>query len=48
MNVVMEMKNCNVVIGGEGNGGVIVFGLYYGWDVMAGVVIFLIFLVKFG
>lgn len=41
VNVVNEMKRVNAVIGGEGNGGVIVPGLHYGRDAIAGIVIFL-------
>src|SRR5690606_33941793 len=35
------MKETNAVIGGEGNGGVIVPSLHYGRDAMAGIAIFL-------
>jgi phosphomannomutase len=48
VNVVTEMKNRNAVIGGEGNGGVIVPDLHYGRDAMAGVAIFLTLLAKSG
>lgn len=48
VNVVTEMKNRNAVIGGEGNGGVIVPELHYGRDAMAGVAIFLTLLAKSG
>lgn len=48
VNVVTEMKNRNAVIGGEGNGGVIVPELHYGRDAMAGVAIFLTYLAKKG
>jgi phosphomannomutase len=41
VNVVEEMKKTCAVIGGEGNGGVIVPGLHYGRDAMAGLAIFL-------
>lgn len=41
VNVVNEMKRTNALIGGEGNGGVIVPNLHYGRDAMAGIVIFL-------
>ncbi|MEQ8703996.1 MAG: phosphoglucosamine mutase [Phaeodactylibacter sp.] len=48
VNVVTEMKNQNAVIGGEGNGGVIVPELHYGRDAMAGAAIFLTYLAKTG
>lgn len=41
VNVVAKMKEVNAVIGGEGNGGVIVPGLHYGRDALAGLAIFL-------
>lgn len=41
VNVVREMKQINAVIGGEGNGGIIVPDLHYGRDAMAGLAIFL-------
>jgi phosphomannomutase len=41
VNVVAEMKRCNAVIGGEGNGGVIVPSLHYGRDALAGIALFL-------
>ncbi|KXK39192.1 MAG: phosphoglucosamine mutase [Bacteroidetes bacterium OLB9] len=41
VNVVNEMKRVNAVIGGEGNGGVIVPDLHYGRDALAGIAIFL-------
>jgi phosphomannomutase len=41
VNVVRAMKQCNAVIGGEGNGGVIVPDLHYGRDAMAGIALFL-------
>lgn len=48
VNVVEKMKEVDVVIGGEGNGGIIVFELYYGWDVLVGIVLFFLYLVKLG
>lgn len=48
VNVVTEMKHRNAVIGGEGNGGIIVPDLHYGRDAMAGVAIFLTYLAKAG
>jgi phosphomannomutase len=41
VNVVNEMKRTNAIIGGEGNGGVIVPDLHYGRDALAGIAIFL-------
>lgn len=41
VNVVEEMKKRSAVIGGEGNGGVILPGLHYGRDALAGVALFL-------
>jgi phosphomannomutase len=41
VNVVAQMKACKAVIGGEGNGGVIVPDLHYGRDALIGVALFL-------
>lgn len=41
VNVVNEMKRTKAVIGGEGNGGIIVPDLHYGRDALAGIAIFL-------
>lgn len=41
VNVVNAMKQNNAVIGGEGNGGIIVPDLHYGRDAMIGIAIFL-------
>lgn len=41
VNVVEAMKKHNAVIGGEGNGGVIVPDLHYGRDALAGIALFL-------
>lgn len=41
VNVTTEMKRVNAVIGGEGNGGVIVPDLHYGRDAMIGIALFL-------
>lgn len=41
VNVVNAMKENNAVIGGEGNGGVILPNLHYGRDALAGIAIFL-------
>lgn len=48
VNVVEKMKAVNAVIGGEGNGGIIVPELHYGRDAMAGVALFLSHLAKAG
>lgn len=48
VNVVKKMKEVNAVIGGEGNGGVIVPELHYGRDALAGIALFLTHLAKFG
>lgn len=41
VNVVAEMKRVNAVIGGEGNGGIIVPDLHYGRDALIGIALFL-------
>jgi phosphomannomutase len=41
VNVVTKMKETKAVIGGEGNGGIIVPDLHYGRDALAGLAIFL-------
>lgn len=41
VNVVKKMKEVNAVIGGEGNGGIIVPDLHYGRDAIAGIALFL-------
>lgn len=41
VNVVQKMKSVQAVIGGEGNGGIIVPELHYGRDAMAGAALFL-------
>ena len=41
VNVVSKMKSVNAVIGGEGNGGIILPGLHYGRDALIGIAIFL-------
>lgn len=48
VNVVNRMKEVNAVIGGEGNGGVIIPELHYGRDALAGIALFLTHLAKFG
>lgn len=41
VNVTTKMKECEALIGGEGNGGVIYPALHYGRDAMVGVALFL-------
>ena len=41
VNVVNRMKEVNAVIGGEGNGGIIVPDLHYGRDALIGIALFL-------
>jgi phosphomannomutase len=41
VNVVEKMKSVNAVIGGEGNGGVIMPDLHYGRDALIGIALFL-------
>ncbi|MEN0005394.1 MAG: phosphoglucosamine mutase [Bacteroidota bacterium] len=48
VNVVTQMKAVGAVIGGEGNGGIIVPDLHYGRDALAGVALFLSHLAAFG
>jgi phosphomannomutase len=46
VNVVNKMKEVNAVIGGEGNGGIIVPDLHYGRDALIGIALFLTQLAK--
>ncbi len=48
VNVVKKMKDVKAVIGGEGNGGVIVPELHYGRDALIGIALFLTHLAKSG
>jgi phosphomannomutase len=48
VNVVEMMKAQQAVIGGEGNGGVIIPDLHYGRDALAGIALFLTHLAKYG
>jgi len=48
VNVVNKMKAVDAVIGGEGNGGIIVPELHYGRDALIGIALFLSHLAKFG
>ena len=46
VNVVEQMKSKNAIIGGEGNGGVILPELHYGRDALVGIALFLSHLAK--
>lgn len=46
VNVVEKMKAVNAIIGGEGNGGVILPELHYGRDALVGIALFLTHLTK--
>jgi phosphomannomutase len=48
VNVVKKMKEVDAVIGGEGNGGIILPDLHYGRDALAGIALFLSFLAESG
>ena len=48
VNVVKKMKDTKAVIGGEGNGGVILPELHYGRDALVGIALFLSHLAKYG
>ena len=48
VNVVNMMKATDAVIGGEGNGGIIVPELHYGRDALVGIALFLTYLAKNG
>ncbi len=48
VNVVEKMKEVKAVIGGEGNGGVILPELHYGRDALVGIALFLSYLAKSG
>ena len=48
VNVVAKMKEIGALIGGEGNGGVIVPELHYGRDALAGIALFATHLAKSG
>ncbi len=48
VNVVQRMKEVNAVIGGEGNGGVILPELHYGRDALVGIALFLTLMAKRG
>lgn len=48
VHVVAKMKECDAVIGGEGNGGVIYPELHYGRDALVGIALFLSHLAKSG
>lgn len=46
VNVVEKMKAVNAVIGGEGNGGIILPDLHYGRDALIGIALFLTYLAQ--
>ncbi len=48
VNVVKMMKETNAIIGGEGNGGIILPELHYGRDALVGIALFLSHLAKYG
>jgi phosphomannomutase len=48
VNVVAEMKKCQAIIGGEGNGGVVFPALHYGRDALVAIALFLTSLAKSG
>lgn len=48
VNVVAKMKEVEAIIGGEGNGGVILPALHFGRDALAGVALFLSFVAETG
>jgi phosphomannomutase len=48
VNVVEEMKDREALIGGEGNGGIILPSLHYGRDALAGIALFLTYYVRKG
>lgn len=48
VNVVRKMKEVDAVMGGEGNGGIIVPDLHYGRDALIGIALFLSHLARFG
>lgn len=48
VNVVKVMKETKAVIGGEGNGGIILPELHYGRDALVGIALFLSHLAKYG
>jgi phosphomannomutase len=48
VNVVKKMKEVNAVIGGEGNGGIILPDLHYGRDALVGIALFLTHLTSCG
>ena len=48
VNVVTKMKETNAIIGGEGNGGIILPALHYGRDALVGIALFLTHLAKAG
>ena len=47
VNVVKMMKETNAVVGGEGNGGIILPELHYGRDALVGIALFLSYLAEY-
>lgn len=48
INVVLQMKSTNAVIGGEGNGGIIYPAAHYGRDTLVGMALMLTYMAKSG
>jgi len=48
VNVVAKMKETGAIVGGEGNGGIILPELHYGRDALVGIALFLSHLARFG
>ncbi len=48
VNVIAKMKETNAVIGGEGNGGIIIPDLHYGRDALIGIALFLTYMATSG
>lgn len=48
VNVVQKMKEVKAIIGGEGNGGVILPEIHYGRDALVGIALFLSLLARYG
>lgn len=46
VNVVEKMKETDAIIGGEGNGGIILPALHYGRDALVGIALFLTYMAK--
>ncbi len=48
VNVVAKMKEVGAIVGGEGNGGIILPELHYGRDALVGIALFLTHLARYG